>query len=82
MDVVVHEIIAVLQILPFGNAVRGDEHVDFVWIVRTEQILLLGERREQRQNGVHIRLLAGQRRQFIACSGNHGGVEAVFPIPL
>ena len=45
VDVVVDEVVAVLQVLAFGDAIRGDEQIDFA-LVRQVVGPLLGARRE------------------------------------
>ena len=74
MDVVVDEVIAILQVLAFGDAIGGDEHVDFAVILGQEQRLFLGKRRKQGQELLEV----GRGRVWIwDCRSRHAsGVEA------
>ena len=49
VDVVVDEVVAVLEVLAFGDAIGRDENVDFAWLVGHGEGLLLGSRREERE---------------------------------
>ena len=54
VDVVIDEVIAVLEVLAFGDAVGGDEHVDFVLHVGQQQSFFLGYRGEEREQFLEI----------------------------
>ena len=54
MNVVVDEVVAVLQVLTFGNTVGGDQHIDFRLITRHQQFLVLRDRREAGQHRVQV----------------------------
>jgi len=49
VDVVIHQIVAILQVLAFGKAVRGNEHVYFGRLLRQQKRLALGLRCKKRQ---------------------------------
>src|SRR3546814_5424661 len=59
VDVVIHEEIAVLKVLAFGNAVRADEKVNLA-LARHFLRPLLGAGRKGAQDRTHIRAKAGQ----------------------
>ena len=48
VDVVIDEVIAVLEVLALGDAIGGDEQVDFAVDFGIEQILFLRARRKER----------------------------------
>ena len=52
VNVVVDEIVAVLQVLTFRNAVGGNQNVDFRIVAGHQQLFVLGYRREAGQNRV------------------------------
>ena len=54
MNVIVDEVVAVLQVLTFGNTVGGDQHIDFRLITRHQQLLVLRDRREAGQHRVQV----------------------------
>ena len=54
VDVVVDQIVAILKVLAFGDAVRADEDVDLAGLVRQDQMLFLRPRREQREQGLEV----------------------------
>ena len=58
MDVVVDQVVAVLQVLAFGDAVGADQDVDFAGLVWIDRCLFLGTRREQGQQTLEIVALA------------------------
>ena len=74
VDVVVDDGVAVLQVLPLGNAVRGNQQVNIG--VAGGVPALTGYRRKVGQDGVEI-VAAG--RGLTAVPGNHGNVEAQLP---
>ena len=76
MDVVVDQIVAVLEVLAFGNAVRGDQDVDLVVVVREEKRLFLGKRGEEREDGVEVHLELRNRGTPVLRAGDHGRVQA------
>jgi hypothetical protein len=51
-------VIAVLQVLAFGDAVGADQNVDFTRLMGHGQRLLFGARRKQREHGLKIYALA------------------------
>ena len=55
MDVVVDEVVAVLEVLAFGDAVGADEDVDLAGLVGQDRRLLLGAWREEREQGLESR---------------------------
>ena len=54
MYVVVDEIVAVLQVLTFADTVGGNEHVYSLLDIWQQLVSLLGNRREERQDGVEV----------------------------
>ena len=52
VNVIVDEIVAVLQVLTFRNAVGGNQNVDFRIVAGHQQLFVLGYRREAGQNRV------------------------------
>src|SRR3546814_6517363 len=69
VDVVIHEEIAVLKVLAFGNAVRADEKVNLA-LARHFLRPLLGAGRKGAQDRTHIRAQAGQAG-FVRRSEEH-----------
>ena len=55
MNIVIDADVAILQVLPFGNAVRTDENVYFFIVVRINSVLLLGDGRKQREQAIGLR---------------------------
>jgi len=57
VDVVIDQIVAVLKVLSFGDAVRGDEQVDAALLWQGVQLLaMLGARGEVDQDMIKVRL--------------------------
>ena len=54
MDVVVDEVVAVLQVLAFGDTVGADQQIDFVRLVRQHHGFLFRARREQGEQFLKI----------------------------
>jgi len=54
MDVIVHEIVAVLEVLALGDAVRRDEDVDLALDLWIAAFLVLGMRRKERQERIEV----------------------------
>src|SRR3546814_2962845 len=75
VDVVIHEEIAVLKVLAFGNAVRADEKVNLA-LARHFLRPLLGAGRKGAQDRTHIRAQAGQAGFVRAGAADHGEVDA------
>src|SRR3546814_4163157 len=73
--VVIHEEIAVLKVLAFGNAVRADEKVNLA-LARHFLRPLLGAGRKGAQDRTHIRAQAGQAGFVRAGAADHGEVDA------
>ena len=76
MNVVVDQIVAVLKVLPLGDAVRSDKDIDLAGFVRQDQMLFLRPRREQRQQGLKVVALL-QRALRRVGAGDHAAVQAV-----
>ena len=79
MDVVVDEVVAILQVLTFGDAVGGDEHLYLFVDMGIDGILLFGDGREERQHLVEVEFflqLQGASGFHVAC--DEGGVHPVF----
>ena len=76
MDVVINQIVAILQILSFGDAVRGNEHINLFVDIREKHLFLLRYRREEGQHGVEIEFLAQtQSASGLHIAGNKRRVE-------
>ena len=76
MDVVVDEVIAVLEVLAFGDAVGPDEDVDLVGIVGHDCRLFLRERREKGEQG--LKIVAAAKGGFGSLGSGHSArVEVV-----
>ena len=56
VNVKINQVVAVLQVLTFGNAVRRDQHVNFRRIVGQQQRFVLGDRRKTGQDRVQVRI--------------------------
>ena len=56
VDIVVDAEVAVLQVLPFGNAIGGNQDVDVLFEVRIKEISVFGFGRKTGQYVVHVRL--------------------------
>ena len=54
VNVVIDQIVAVLQILAFGNTVSGDKNIDFLCAARHQHIPPLGDGREAGQHIVQV----------------------------
>ena len=77
MNIVVDQIVAVLQVLTFGNTVRGNQNVDFGRIVRHEYILALGNRGEAGQHIIERCFQAANGRFAVRTAGNHRRVQSM-----
>ena len=77
MNIVVDQIVAVLQVLTFGNTVRSNQNVDFGRIVRHEHIFALGNRREAGQHMIERCFQAANGRFAVRTSGNHRRVQSM-----
>ena len=77
MDVVVDEVVAVLKVLAFRDAVRTDQQIDLGGLAWQHHGLLLGARGEQRQQLLEIVTLL-ERGLRSAFAGDLGGVQ---PLP-
>src|SRR3546814_10881989 len=75
VDVVIHEEIAVLKVLAFGNAVRADEKVNLA-LARHFLRPLLGAGRKGAQARTTIRAQAGQAGFVCAGAADHAEVDA------
>src|SRR3546814_16183348 len=80
VDVVIHEEIAVLKVLAFGNAVRADEKVNLA-LARHFLRPLLGAGRKGAQDRTHIRAQAGQAGFVRAGAADPGEVDAKRRMP-
>ena len=78
MDIVVDAVIAVLQVLPFGDTVRCNQHVDLRGTARHEHVHAFRYGREACQHGVHIRTETGNGGFPIHAAGYHCSMQAVF----
>ena len=60
MDVVIHDHVAVLQVLPFGNAVRRDHDVDLsrFLLEALDLRFLLRDGREKGENSIEVEAVA------------------------
>ena len=54
MDVVIDKVVAVLEVLTFGNTVRCNQDVDIPVITGHEQVLVLGDGRKTGQHRVQV----------------------------
>ena len=61
VNVVVHQKIAVLEVLAFRDAVCGDQDINLAQLIRHDRRLLLGAGREQREQGLEIIALTQRR---------------------
>ena len=73
VDVVVHQKIAVLKVLTFGDAIRGDEKIDFTFCCHISGAFF-GARRKCTQKAAHVAAHTGQRGAVCAGAGHHGSV--------
>ena len=77
MNVVIDEIIAVLQVLTFGNTVGGNQNVNFIRTPRKQHSTPFGNRRETGQNVIHAAVEPFDGRSAFHRTGDHGGVKSV-----
>ena len=77
VNVVVDEVVAVLQVLTFGNTVGGDQHINFRLITRHQQFLVLRDRREAGQHRVQVGTELGASRPTLNRAGYHCGVQSI-----
>ena len=75
MDVVIDEVIAVLEVLSFGNTIRGDEQINLT-ILRHgwHLVALLGTRRKVGEDLIEFRF--AKRGAVVSTAGNEGNVDA------
>ena len=75
VDVVVNQVIAVLQVLPLGDAVGADEDINLTRLPGKDGGFLLGDRREERQQRLEVVALLEGRFGAVAA----GDLSAVQP---
>ena len=54
MDVIINKVVAVLQVLAFGDAVRGNQHLDALLDVRQQLVRLFRDGREEGEDVVEV----------------------------
>ena len=77
MNVVIDEIIAVLQVLTFGDTVGGNQNVDFVGTSRKQHVTPFGHRRETGQNVIHATVEPLDSRSAFHRTGDHSSMQSV-----
>ena len=74
MDVVIDQVVAILKVLAFGNAVRADQQVQFMGVVRHGEGFFFGARREKCQQ--FLKTVAFAQSAFGRCAaGYQSGVN-------
>ena len=76
VDVVVDAVVAVLQVLPLGDAVRRDQDVDVLRVLGVQHVPVLGLRGEAGQDVVHLGLEPRNRRLAVDRPRDEGRVES------
>ena len=76
MDIVIHEIIAVLEVLPFGNAVRCNQEIDICTVGKPERRTVFRDGRETRQDFIEIAADILARRLAAARARDERRVDA------
>ena len=74
VDVVIDEVVAVLEVLSFGNAIGGNENVNVAWLIWDGESLLLRTGRKKRKHGLEVVPLL-QCRSRRRGAGNDAGVN-------
>ena len=77
MNVVVDAVVAVLQVLAFGDAVGCDQDIDVLLASRHKDVSVLRSRREACEDVVERRLKVLQRGSAVDRAADHAAVEAV-----
>ena len=77
MNVVVNQVIAILQILSFGDTVGRNQHVNLRRVVRKKNRLVLRNRREAGQYVIEGRLQAFGGRLSINRAGDDRRIQAI-----
>jgi len=80
MDVVIDEEIAILEVLPFADAIRGDEQINFA-LGGKLFAAFFGARRERRENAGKVGAYGGQGRFVAPGPGDERGFNAVGRFP-
>ena len=78
VNVIVDQIIAILQVLTFRNAICRNQHINFRGTTGHQNIPVFGNGREAGQHVVERCLEALDRGASINRAGNNGGVQPIF----
>ena len=78
MNVIVDQIIAVLQVLTFRNAVCRNQHINFRGTTGHQNIPVFGNGREAGQHVVECCLEAFDRGTSVNRAGNYSGIQPIF----
>ena len=78
MNVIVDQIIAVLQVLAFGNAVCRNQYINLRGTTGHQNIPVFGERRKTGQYIVECCLEPLDRGASVNRAGNDSGVQPIF----
>ena len=78
MNVIVDQIIAVLQVLTFRNAVCRNQHINFRGTTGHQNIPVFGDRRKTGQHIVECCLEALDRGAPVNRAGNYSGIQPIF----
>lgn len=78
MNIIVDEVIAVLEILPFGNTVCGDQNIQIRRIVLYEKIPFFGYRGEAGKDRIQIAMEIWDGGAAVYGAGDFGCVQSQF----
>ncbi len=72
MNVVIDKIVAVLKVLTFGNTVGSEDDIKLIAVVGHRQMLVLGTRRKQGQQGRKV--IKFVQIRLVVTAGQPGGI--------
>ena len=78
MNIIVHQIIAILQVLAFGNTICRNQNIYLIRIFRKQQCFILRQRRKAGKHGVKIASQFRNCGPAINRTGNHSCVQTEF----
>ena len=74
VDIVVDEVVAVLQVLAFGDAVGSNQKVDAAVVAGHQQTFVFGNGGKAGENGVEVAAQFGDSGAAFHAAGDHGGM--------